>query len=198
MALSNYTEIIDAVSRWLDRDDLSPQVPDFVYMAENRINRVIRPLDMESTAITPLVEDQVYYPLPCDYIEARNIYIDTQSGNLSYISPDLMSNINPSFQTGFYTIIDYQVKLNESMEGNLIIEYFKEYAHLSDTNPENWITQHASDLLLYGALLEAEAFIMTDERIPVWIEAFYKAVEDINESNALGRHSGDAMSIRAV
>lgn len=40
------------------------------------------------------------------------------------------------------------------------------------TYTTNWWTQNAWELLLYGALLQAEAYLVNDTRLPVW-KAFY-------------------------
>lgn len=198
MALDTYDGLVETISMYLDRDDLTSLIPTFITLAELRINRALRAINMEATVKTPLVEGQVDYALPCDFLSARNIYIDTKAGNLAYVSPDLMSNINPALDLGYYTIVDGQIKINKTVEGNLVVEYFKRYPALGETNQSNWLTNYASDTLLYGSLIEAEAYLMTDERIPLWTEAFYKGIDDLNTSDADGRHSGDAMSIRAV
>jgi hypothetical protein len=198
MSLDTYSGIIEAVERWLDRDDLNNLVPDFITLAEKRINRALRSIDMESIATTPLIDGQLAYELPCDYVAARNIYVDSLEVNLNYLTPDVMSTIDKALPIGYYTIKDGHIYLNNGATGNLVVEYYKAYPALSTTNQSNWLTANAPDLLLYGSLLEAEAYMVEDERIPVWTQAFYKGIEDINDASIEGRHSGDAMAIRSV
>jgi hypothetical protein len=40
MAINNYTELVAAIAEWLARDDLTARIPDFVTLAEAKINRV--------------------------------------------------------------------------------------------------------------------------------------------------------------
>ena len=42
MAISNYTELKTAVANWLDRDDLTDRIPEFIALAESRFNRLLR------------------------------------------------------------------------------------------------------------------------------------------------------------
>ena len=39
MALGTFTELKDAIADWLDRSDLTARIPDFIALAEARINR---------------------------------------------------------------------------------------------------------------------------------------------------------------
>ena len=195
MALNTYPDLVQAVDRWLDRDDLVDQTPDFISLSELRINRRLRVIDMEATARTPIVAEQYYYALPCDFVSARNIYTDdTGAGNMEYITPDIFTS---SSTTNAYTIVDGQIKLKYLSGSNLVVEYYRKYPHLSTVNQSNWMTENAYDLLLYGSLLEAEAYLQTDERLQVWINAYERAMEDLNDQAVEGRYSGDALVIRA-
>ena len=42
MALSNYTELKASIADFLNRDDLTSVIPDFITLAESQINRDIR------------------------------------------------------------------------------------------------------------------------------------------------------------
>ena len=51
MAISNYTELKTAVANWLDRDDLTDRIPEFIALAESRFNRLLRIRAMESSRL---------------------------------------------------------------------------------------------------------------------------------------------------
>jgi len=69
---------------------------------------------------------------------------------------------------------------------------------LSDINNTNWLTTFAPDILLYGALLEAEPFIMNDARIGLWKQGFDQAVADLQRQDNLDRHSGSHLRVRNI
>lgn len=50
MALSTYSEIKASVARWLNRDDMTALIPDFITMAESRLNDRLRLAPMEKSA----------------------------------------------------------------------------------------------------------------------------------------------------
>ena len=51
------------------------------------------------------------------------------------------------------------------------------------------------DVYLYGALLEAEPFLMNDERVQLWATAFKQALDDLQAQDNKDRHSGSAMRV---
>ena len=81
--------------------------------------------------------------------------------------------------------------------------FYEKFTPLGDgatggTVASNWITLNAPDILLYGALMEAEPFIKNDERLGIWVNAYNSAVTKIQNSDAKDRHSGSAMRVRNI
>ena len=94
MALGTYTELKDAIADWLDRSDLTARIPDFIALAEARINRElrIRPMEVRSTMVT--TADQQYFQLPGGYIQMRNMQLNTnQTTPLEYITTDMLARL---------------------------------------------------------------------------------------------------------
>ncbi len=58
---------------------------------------------------------------------------------------------------------------------------------LSGSNTTNWFSNNAPDLLLYGALIEAESFIKNDPRIMVWKDLYAQALESVKEEESVQR-----------
>src|ERR1044072_317852 len=50
MPLDTYANLCATVARWLERSDLSADIPDFIALAEAKINDRLRVFQMESTA----------------------------------------------------------------------------------------------------------------------------------------------------
>ena len=42
MAINSYSSLQTAVANWLDRSDLTDRIPEFIDLAEARINRALR------------------------------------------------------------------------------------------------------------------------------------------------------------
>ena len=202
MAISTYSELQTAVNNWLDRTDLTNRVPEFIRLAEARIGRRLRVRGVEDRATTPLVAAQEYYSLPTDFLEARNVQINTNPVNvLTYRTPEQLDKEFPSTSSGTpcaFTIIGEEIQLKPipGSTDTMEISYFKRLAALSGSNTTNWIITNAPDLLLYGSLIEAEAFLVNDPRIQIWKGAFDEAMQEWNLQENKGRFSGSHLEVR--
>ena len=54
MALTTYTELKAAIADFLNRDDLTTSIDDFIRLAEAQMNREVRHWDMEKRAVAAL------------------------------------------------------------------------------------------------------------------------------------------------
>ena len=208
MALSTFTELKDAVADWLDRSDLTTRIPDFITLAEARLNRDlrIRPMEVRSTMET--TSGQRYFNLPGGYLQMRNIQLNTNPiMPLEYITPEMLDRLYGSDTTGkpkAYTLIGDEIQLAPIPDSDYTVEmaFYEKFTALGDgtsgTVTSNWLTTNAPDVLLYGALLEAEPFIKNDERIGLWLNAYNGAIKKIQDADARDRHSGSAMRIRNI
>ena len=64
MAISTYSELQTAVANWLDRDDLTARIPEFIVLAEARYNRELRIRGMETIVDISTVAGTRSYALP--------------------------------------------------------------------------------------------------------------------------------------
>ena len=208
MALGTFTELKDAIADWLDRSDLTARIPDFITLAEARLNRDlrIRPMEVRSTMIT--TSGQRYFNLPGGYLQMRNIQLNTNPiMPLEYITPEMLDRLYGSDTTGkprAYSLIGDEIQLAPIPDSDYTVEmaFYEKFTPLGDgtsgTVTTNWLTTNAPDVLLYGALLEAEPFIKNDERIGLWLNAYNGAVKKIQDADARDRHSGSAMRVRNI
>jgi hypothetical protein len=208
MALGTFTELKDAVADWLDRSDLTSRIPDFIALAEARLNRElrIRPMEVRSTMVT--TADQQYFQLPGGYIQMRNMQLNTNPTTpLEYITPEMMDRLYGSTTSGkprAYTLIGDEIQLAPIPDSTYTVEmaFYEKFTPLGDgssgTVTSNWLTANAPDVLLYGALMEAEPFIKNDERIPVWLNGYNNAVNKLQQQDQRDRHSGSALRVRNI
>ena len=208
MALGTFTELKDAVADWLDRSDLTSRIPDFIALAEARLNRElrIRPMEVRSTMVT--TADQQYFQLPGGYIQMRNMQLNTNPTTpLEYITPEMMDRLYGSTTSGkprAYTLIGDEIQLAPIPDSTYTVEmaFYEKFTPLGDgssgTVTNNWLTANAPDVLLYGALMEAEPFIKNDERIPVWLNGYNNAVNKLQQQDQRDRHSGSALRVRNI
>jgi hypothetical protein len=196
MALTNYSDLKTSVANYLGRSDLTSQIPDFISLAEIRLNRSLRIRQMLQSATAQTTGGDPTVGLPSDFLELRDIYI---AGNpritLSYLSPSAFSRDARADQSGrpvFYTMSGAEFILAPLPDTNytLTMLYFAKPTALSDSNPSNVFMANAADALLYGALVEAEPYLMNDARIQVWSSYYQNALDSLNVADESSAYSG--------
>ena len=201
MAISNYTELQTAVANWLDRDDLTARIPEFIALAEARFNRVLRLRSMEAKYTANTVASQRNLALPASYIQMRNFQVNTSPlTTLSYVTPEIYDRLWGGSTGGtpkFYTILANEVSFGPIPGSVMEVEmlFYKKFDNLSGSVATNWLITNAPDIYLYGSMLEAEPFIMNDERVQLWAAALERGVSDLQEQDNKDRHSGSALRV---
>jgi hypothetical protein len=202
MAISNYTELQTAVANWLDRDDLSARIPEFIELCEARFNRTLRIRAMETLdESVDTVAGTSTIALPTGYIQMRDIHLIADPiVQLQYVTPEIYNRIYAGSSSGkpqVYTIIANNIKFGPTPDVvyDVSMLYYKKFDALSDSSPTNWVITNAPDVYLYGALLEAEPFLMNDQRIQLWATALTESMTKIQEQDQKDRHSGSALRI---
>ena len=208
MALGTFTELKDAVADWLGRSDLTDRIPDFITLAEARLNRDLRIRPMEVRSSMETTSGQRYFNLPGGYLQMRNMQMNTNPITpLEYITPEMLDRLYGSDTTGkprAYTLIGDEIQLAPVPDSDYTVEmaFYEKFTPLGDgtsgTVTNNWLTLNAPDVLLYGSLLEAEPFIKNDERIALWLNAYSSAIRKLQDADDRDRHSGSAMRVRNI
>ena len=201
MAIGTYAELQTAVANWLDRDDLTDRIPEFIALAEARFNRVLRLRSMEVKYTANTVAAQRNLALPASYIQMRNFQVNTSPLTiLSYVTPEIYDRLWGGSTQGtpkFYTILADEVSLGPIPASVQEVEmlFYKKFENLSGSVATNWLIINAPDIYLYGSMLEAEPFIMNDERVQLWATALERGVSDLQEQDNKDRHSGSALRV---
>ena len=202
MALSNYSELQTAVANWLDRDDLTARIPEFISLCEARFNRSLRIRAMETldTSVSTVAGTKTI-ALPTGYVQMRDIHL---TGNpivqLQYVTPEIMNRIHAGSDSGkptVYTVIGDNISLGPTPDAvySTSMLYYKTFDALSDSSPTNWVITNAPDVYLYGTLLEAEPFLMNDARVQLWSTALTESINKLQEQDNKDRHSGSALRV---
>jgi len=179
MSLSTYTGLVSAINDWLDRDDLTARAPDFIRLAEARMNRVLDDPEMEISVT--LTGDGA--ALPDDY--GAMVSIGTADGNaLAPMSNAEYAAIQPSGGTSrFYTIREGRVYYVPGA-ANVTVVYRRSLPPLGASTATNWLLDRAPDAYLYGSLIQAEAFLGEDDRLPLWKGAFDEVLVELRADGA--------------
>ncbi len=181
MAFTTYAELQTAIANWLARDDLTTPIVDFVSLAELKLRRKIRAMDIETTGTLTTVAGTATVAHPTRFIQARSLWIDDYKP-LEYRTPD-QANFEYEDQQSrprVYTTTGSNFQFWPIPDGvytiNIIYMAYPEV--LSDSNTSNvWLTD-LYDGLLYGSLIASAPYIGQDERMATWKSEFAEAIAD--------------------
>ena len=156
---------------------------------------------METTVSDKTVGGTKTDALPDGYLQMREIHLTTSPVvSLSYITPEIMYRIrsgSTSAKPNSYTIVGDNILFGPTPDGAYTYDmtYYKSFDALTDVATTNWVILNAPDLYLYGTLLQAEPFLMNDQRIALWERGMRQVINDLQEQDDKDRHSGSEMRV---
>ena len=199
MSISNYSELKQAVANWLERDDLTNRIPEFIELAEYDAAAKLRVREMEAQDTTiNTVAGTEFYDLPARYLETRSVHLDRNPlRTLKYVSPEQYKKDYSSTSNGepkVFTIIGTQIGFRPVPDSADNVQLDP----LNTGSETNWYTDNAPQILLYGALYHASIYLVDNERVAAFKAIFEQMIDQFNDSEAGGRWSGSHKSIRTT
>ena len=203
MAITSYSTLISAVKTYLNRSDISDaQIKEFISLAEASFNRVLRTRN-QITRSTSDISTQ-FVSQPTDLLELYNIQLNSDPiVRLEQVSLSKMDELkSASSTTGkprYFAITGADLEFYPSPDATYEIEviYYKTIAPLSDSNTDNFLLTNQNDLYLFATLVQAEPFLMNDERIGVWGALLGKGIEELRVSDQRSQTESGTIVMRA-
>ena len=203
MAITSYSTLISAVKTYLNRSDISDaQIKEFISLAEASFNRVLRTRN-QITRSTSDISTQ-FVSQPTDLLELYNIQLNSNPiVRLEQVSLSKMDELkSASSTTGkprYFAITGADFEFYPAPDTTYEIEviYYKTIAPLSDSNTDNFLLTNQVDIYLFGTLVQAEPWLMNDERIGVWGSFLGKAIEELRISDQRAQTESGTIVMRA-
>lgn len=187
-----YSSLLQDVRRYLERGFTAEsdalvyeQLPRLVNLAERRCARELKLTGFIRAVTTPLSAGVAVYLKPDRWRDTISMTVGNRPIHVR--SYEYLRNYWPDeAQTGapeFYADYDYQHwLLAPTPVAGLTLEvlYYEQPRFLDDEYQDNWLTEYAPDLLLYGTLLEAQPFLKNDQRIGTWQAMFDRAAQALS------------------
>ena len=204
MALTTYTELKASIADFLNRDDLTAVIPDFITLAESQINRDIRHWKMEARSSGQQTGGDEYMQIPADWVESIRLHLTgTGTSVVNLISRDAMAdkrerNDDTSGTVMYYTHADGQFQLYPppSADTDFELLYIQKLDALSGSNADNWLLLEAPDVYLYGALIHSAPYLVEDGRVAMWAQMYSASVARLNEASESARFSGSGLRLK--
>lgn len=166
--IGTYADLVSKVASWLDRDDLTDRIPDFIALLEARLNRLLRSVNQERKDLWVIGTEE--YNLPSDFRKLRKIHIEGQPDRpLVEMSP---TSIAAQFSGESGTPRAYwqegrvlSLAPPPSTDTLFRATYFCRIPPLTVDEPMNWLMSEHCDIYLWGTLHQAATYIRDEVAI---------------------------------
>lgn len=206
MPFDTYSGLLTSLDNYLgQRVELQPVYPDFVFLAEQRMYRDVRAREMIRRVVALLNETWEW--LPADFVKMRRVTVYPGSQTNTFFGPVRLTGMTTGqLEAQYAATSEYPIPEAYAIEGlqirfapalslqtvptgvidptpyrNFECVYYARFAHLNSTDTTtNALLATYPELYLYGSLIEAEPYLVDDQRLVVWKAMYDDAVNRIN------------------
>lgn len=201
MALTSYSALRSSIADWLNRDDLTSVIPDFISLAEAQIERKLPTQKMVKRSTATI--DTPFSALPSDFLAAKSLVLTATAPvrPLTFLTEDELDAKKYIYRTTgtpqYFALIGNQIEVLPPPDTGYAAEltYVATLAKLSDSNVSNWVLERHPDVYLYGSLLQAAPYLRDDERIGVWSSIYQNAINDMIVQDERASFSGGRLAM---
>lgn len=196
----NLEDLTALVGYYINRSDLADRIPGFIEMAERRFNRTLVAPEREIDATVTVAAE---VPLPPDFHQLTSIWLNTDPRvPLEQVTPQELRARYSSQTTGrpaVFAISAGNFKFGPAPDSDYTLDftYIRNIPLLGVNTPSNWLLESHPDIYLYGALVQAEAFLNNDERVPLWRAALDEALAELTDAGNRKRYSAAPLRLRS-
>jgi len=198
--ITDYASLQSDVGDFLNRADLSAQIPTFIQLAEASINRSVRHWEMVKRARATSVGQ--YLERPDDWVETirLNVVGKRPLRMLSHIQMADMrgSRQNAVGEAAHYANVgsSFEILPTPSDATEFEVTYYAAIPALSDASTSNWLLDKSPDAYLYGALVHTAPYLQEDPRLTVWGGLYRDVIDGLNREGRRAQHSGSGLARR--
>jgi len=151
VAITNYTELQAAVANWLGRGDLTSRIIEAIALAEAKMNRKLRTLDMVTKNATFSITGE-YVAVPTNFGGAKTFYLNTNP--VRHLEPLSDEYLNTAFNSSGaplgYVVQGTNFRFGPvpSQTYSSTLVYWLKVPALTGGNPTNWLLTSHPDAYL--------------------------------------------------
>ena len=207
-AITDLGTLKTAVSQWMNRDDLSSVIPQFIQFAEKQIKQKLRIREMIQYTTVTIADAQVT-PLsgwPTDFVEVIQAQLwNTTRDLLQYLSPAALlafddgSSGNQGAPKYFSIINNAGIEQftirpaadTDALSGNGTIQLtYYAFSDLSSDSDTNIILTKHPEIYLYHALSNSSSYLVDDQRVALWTSLAQSAMTELLAESAATFYAG--------
>jgi hypothetical protein len=194
MAITTYAELQAAAANWLVRADLTARIPEFIALAEARLNRVLRLRLAEAEQALSAAPGVRTIPLPAAFAEPLALWIVGADGArrpLRFVEPRLLAAVSLRGEPAVWSVDGANLAFERPCEAafGFVLRYLAKF-QLSDAAPTNALLANGPDAYLFATLCEAAPFLRDPELAQAYESKLELALAQINAREARARAPG--------
>ncbi len=190
MAITTYAELQSAAANWLVRADLTARIPEFIALAEARLNRVLRTrLSEADVALTTAIGSRTV-ALPSGFTEPLRVWIIRADDRveLPFVEASRIGAASARGEPGAWAIDGASLAFDRLCDQayRLTLRMLKAFA-LSDAAPTNALLSECPDVYLFATLSEAAPFLRDADLAGAYETKLGRAIAEANAKAARSR-----------
>lgn len=201
---TTWTELKANIADWLDRTDLTTQIPEFIGYSERRFNRELRVPEMEDQVTASTSAATI--TLPTDFLGVKSLYIDGDNllTLLRQMSLDTLRSNYTGEETGDPEYFAMQSGSDlifapaPTSSITYIMNYWQKIPQLGSGQATNWLLAAHPDLYVAQTMAEAMTFLRDAEGLQIWEARAGKKLAEVKEQGRNKAYGENRARLRAA
>jgi hypothetical protein len=184
----DYDWLRASVGKWLHRTDLADLIPDFVMLAEKRINGMLEARAQDLAAILTTEAGVSTVDLPRDLNAIHSLSLPVY-GDIDHMDTRTFERVYAASGAGaprHYAIVGNSLRLGPAPDAVYSIEcvYRAGVPALADNAGTNWLIEQHAEIYLAATMCEALIYIGNAEKLATWEAKYGAAVTALNSTDS--------------
>lgn len=197
MAIATFSQLLTAVSLWIDDNQYTASATDFITLGEKRIGRDLRVGQMEARATAATDTTTRFMSFPTGFVGMRHLKLNTSPVTiLEFVTPLGLDRFRESSsgKPSHYTLSANQIELNRVTDSAYTAEigYYKITPLVVTTQETNEIFPEFAELYLFASI--AEGLAMLQEPDDTWQEKYNDALSRITGADMRRKYPQGSLS----
>ena len=191
--ITTYAELVtalDGTSGYLHRTDLTAKIPDFIKLAESKINRKLRLLLGETESTLTATIGSRLMAVPTRFGSPIELWDTTNEPRtkMLYMQPDLLPVTTTNGASEYYTVDGAFISTENPADVAYTYTLRYQTKFNLETTSTNTILDNYPDIYVYGALLASIPFTRDYKNFDVWNALYSNAIDEaMTDSNVTRR-----------
>lgn len=199
MSITTYAELQTEIAAWVNKTSLTAKIPDFVTLAEAKLNRRLRTRWQEATLTPTAIDTDFHIAQPANVAAVKALWRDAEptwrieQKDLSYVIENRDSS---GGLAGFYAWDG----ANWSFDGaadDITGTVYEKVPALSDSATTNWLLTDHPDVYLFTSLEFAAKYLRDFDGAIAWRTESDNLIAELNSVSAADQVSGGPLIARA-